>query len=113
MANFKRSKPRKQTRHPISNYGRGHNKTKGEEEPHSGTAKGVAKKKPKKPFGIKVTTIWSNWVMKMFPGWTNPQIRYQWYVTEGSRDTALKVYQTRRGRNDRENITYEPVERYE
>lgn len=111
MANFKRSKPRKQTRHPISNYGRGFNKNKVVEEPHTGLGKGVAKKKPIKPYGIKESTTYGPYIMKLFPHWKNPSVRFYWYVTKKARDTALERYQNRRGRNDHENIVYTTCER--
>ncbi len=93
MANFKRHKPRKQTRHPISNYGRGFNKA--EDEPRT-LAKGTKRGKVKKSFGIEIIEQWiGTYTLDSFLG---RQHKYEvWYATEKARAAGKKAFEKNLG----------------
>lgn len=117
MANFKRGKPRKQTRHPISNYGRGFNETKKDEE-RPVNLKGKPVKKHKKPFGIEETHVYEliDATQPKPPGWLPKKYVYKnWYATERARNDAMvgipKSEVNRRFRNTRLVVTLKKIER--
>lgn len=83
MANFKRGKTKKK-----SHDGDGFNKTKDRDACAAAKGKGVAKKKAKKPYGIRRETLYHGSFWKKL-GLSNPLVVNHWYETEKARDAAL------------------------